>query len=155
MRQRRPLVVRFLAKVRKTRGCWYFDGATDGCGYGQLKSDTGRGNVKAHRVAYALWIGPIPEGKDVLHRCDNPPCVRPAHLWAGTPSENARDMIAKGRKNAAQGERNGASKLTAARVHTMRRLRARGWSQQRIADRYHVSQVLVSKLLRGEVWKAF
>lgn len=79
----------FWATVRKTRGCWLFTGRTDRDGYGRFR------NEGAHRVAWRLTKGPIPDGKWVLHSCDTPACVR--HLWLGTHIDNVRDAIRKGR----------------------------------------------------------
>lgn len=83
----------FWARVDRTGECWLFLGATTRNGYGTL-SWNGR-LVYAHRLAWTLTNGPIPEGLRVLHSCDNPPCVR--HLFLGTAADNSRDMVAKGR----------------------------------------------------------
>lgn len=87
----------FWAKAEKTAGCWIWTGdrhARDGYGRAQ---PPGRRLMKAHRVAYELVHGPIPDGKVVMHTCDNPPCVNPAHLTVGTQLDNVNDMLAKGR----------------------------------------------------------
>lgn len=76
-------------------GCRLWLGATDRCGYGVVA--IGPHRHKAHRVAWALENGPIPDGLSVLHRCDVPACVEPGHLFLGTAADNARDMGAKGR----------------------------------------------------------
>lgn len=78
-------------------GCWIFTGAWDGGGYGMVSTTHGQAPAKAHRVIYEAEVGPIPEGMHVCHRCDTPPCVNPAHLFAGTVSDNLRDASAKGR----------------------------------------------------------
>lgn len=76
-------------------GCWLWTAATDGRGYGVI--GIGRRVFKAHRISWLLHRGPVPDGMDVLHRCDTPPCVNPDHLWLGTAKDNAADMVAKGR----------------------------------------------------------
>lgn len=91
-----PLEERFWSKVNKSgpNGCWLWTGANDG-GYGQIWVN-GR-NEKAHRIAWLLTHGVIPEGKMACHTCDNPPCVNPAHIFWGTMSDNILDAVNKGR----------------------------------------------------------
>jgi hypothetical protein len=87
---------RFWPRVRKSTGCWEWTGGRyKSGGYGQFKASVGQ--VRAHRFSWELHNGPIPDGMWVLHRCDNPPCVRPEHLYLGTVRENVRDMIERGR----------------------------------------------------------
>jgi hypothetical protein len=76
--------------------CWPWLGGTDGKGYGLINSAP-NGETRAHRAAWVHFNGPIPEGKNVLHTCDNPPCCNPKHLFLGGQQENIDDMIAKGR----------------------------------------------------------
>lgn len=98
-----PIAVRFWRFVRKTDGCWWWTGSANARGYGSIRPATGssvRGKAKmAHRLAWELANGPIPEGHYICHRCDNPSCVNPAHLFVGTPSDNMRDCVAKGRSS--------------------------------------------------------
>ena len=122
---------RFWSKVARGAGCWAWQASRDRHGYGRFGLD---GHVEyAHRVAWVLTRGAIPQGLRVLHRCDNPPCCNPAHLYLGTPAQNTADMISRGREGFLKnnrfltrpednrGERNPAAKLTAAQVHDIRR----------------------------------
>jgi len=93
---RTPLEERFWPKVDKTGDCWLWTGWRNDEGYGYIR-DVGR-IVRAHRASYELTQGAIPEGMMVLHKCDNPPCVRPDHLRLGTNGDNMIDMYSKGRR---------------------------------------------------------
>ena len=88
---------RFWAKVEKTDWCWIWTGARSQFGYGNLTTNGKQEN--AHRVSWEIHFGPIPDGMRVLHACDNPPCVRPFHLFLGTQKDNNRDRETKGRGN--------------------------------------------------------
>lgn len=87
---------RFNEKVEKTDSCWLWTGALNGKGYGCM-SYNGKA-TSAHRLSYILHKGEIPDGLIICHTCDIPKCVNPDHLWAGTPSENMKDMFAKDRQ---------------------------------------------------------
>lgn len=91
--------------VDPSTGCWNWTGATDKDGYGYLASATNgvRWSKKAHRASYEEFIGPIPEGEMVLHSCDNPPCINPAHLHLGDHKVNAQEMVERGRANPCRG----------------------------------------------------
>ncbi len=107
---------RFWTKGGKTATCWDWTGLRSHAGYGHFRF---RGGIRrAHRVAWELTRGPIPDGLCVLHSCDNPSCVRPDHLFLGTNADNIRDKTVKGR--AAKGEINGNAKLTAEQVRAIR-----------------------------------
>lgn len=109
---------RLLKKVVKTDTCWLWTGGKFSDGYGNI--GTSKGARRAHRVAYELYVGPIPEGLQVLHSCDNPACVNPAHLSVGTNADNMRDRDIKGRHVSCPGALNGASKLGESSIRIIR-----------------------------------
>jgi len=146
-----------MAKVIKTEDCWEWNGANDGR-YGIVWLN-GR-NHKAHRVAYVLAYGQIPNDLMVLHHCDNPRCVRPDHLFLGTQSDNLIDCSKKGRNGAkthperlACGIDNGASKLTQEQVVEMRYRAATGETYSKLAREYPVNAETVRRICRGLMWK--
>jgi len=97
-----PIEIRFWYYVIKhDDGCWEWTGGTQKPGYGKLGAGGGDNAAYAHRVSWEIHYGPIPEGMRVLHRCDNPPCTRPDHLFLGTQTDNMKDMWAKGRGSVA------------------------------------------------------
>lgn len=103
-----PTPDRFWRKVVKGPECWEWSGATNGSkGYGVMWApEVGHsGRAYVHRVSYMLAFGPIADGMFVLHRCDNPKCVRPEHLFLGTNTDNMRDCAAKGRVHTNRGMR--------------------------------------------------
>ena len=107
--------------------------------------------VPAYRVAFEVWVGPIPNGQWVLHRCDNPRCIRPDHLELGDQTKNMADCSRRGR--AATGARNGQAKLTQSGVDEMRRLRSDGWTQARLASRFGVTQATVWRAVNRRSWR--
>ncbi len=138
------------------RGCWLRI-ASQAHLYGQI----GRWKVndrpmQAHRASWILHFGPIPSGMRVLHKCDNPPCVRPDHLFLGTAKDNTTDMINKGRfvlGYRGKGEEVGTSKLTTDNVSKIKALRTLGHSQQEIADMFGVCQSTIGNVVRGVYWR--
>lgn len=149
---------RFWARVgrRNDDECWPWLLTPGRMGYGRFKP-TPKDQLSAHRTAWELTHGPIPSGLWVLHRCDNRRCCNPAHLFLGTPRDNTRDMMAKGR-NVPPPVRSGATangaKLSEAEVlATLERL-ARGERGAAIANALAVSQSAVSAIKHGKTWRA-
>jgi DNA-binding XRE family transcriptional regulator len=105
--------------------------------------------VAAHRVAYEVYRGPIPDGMHVCHKCDNRICVNPDHLFLGTHAENMADMSKKNRQ--ARGADNGSAKLTEIDVRAIRAENSK--SQSELGKDYGVSQSYISKIKRRESWK--
>lgn len=140
---------RFWSKVNKSGDCWLWTAATFRRGYGAFWLDgTQR---RAHRVAYELANGPIPDALLVLHTCDNPRCVNPAHLIAGTGDDNMADMVRKGR--ACRGERNNTAILTAEQVAEARAAYVPyRVTVDELAARYGLSRRQMGRVLRDESW---
>lgn len=133
--------------------CWGWRGVLDKDGYGRYGIDGRQGGEKrAHRVAYALSKGPIPDGMVVRHSCDSRTCTNPKHLLIGTHADNVRDRVQRGRSYDAHGERNNAAKLTWSAVEEIRALTTAGVRHRDIADRFSVARSLVSRIANNKIW---
>lgn len=132
--------------------CWYWRGSINRLGYGVLPA---MGESKAHRVAYRLFKGEIPDGMLVMHTCDTRCCVNPEHLVVGTQADNMRDMASKGRGHSkgCQGSRNPMAKLTEEKVAEIRLRKRDGAKQIELAREFCVSPMTISRVVRGELWK--
>lgn len=148
---------RFWSKVAilESDECWEWQACKTKKGYGHF--GIGRMLVRAHRVAWALVCGngdfPI---EHVLHRCDNPPCCNPRHLFLGSSADNTADMLRKGRGKSPPrmiGEAHVEARLTEAQVVTMRFRRAAGETTLALAREFRVSHSLVSTICIGKTWK--
>lgn len=127
-------------------GCWLWTGSRNG-GYGTIS--VGGKALRAHRLAYELTHGPIPQGAVVMHTCDNPPCVNPGHLKAGSQLDNIQDMLNKGRHRALRGEESPSAKLTDDAVEQIRISDEPGTV---LADRFGVSTAAIGCVRRGQSW---
>jgi len=131
------------------KACWMWTASTDANGYGAFSFG---GNTKAHRVAYTLSKGPIPNGLVILHSCDNPRCVNPDHLRAGTQRENVADMDARGRRASTAGEKHGRSKLTEPDVLAIRARAADGERADVLASEYGVKRNAIYQIVTRTRW---
>lgn len=150
-----PLAKRLAAKIfcRGPQDCWLWQGAKNNQGYGKISVGGRKGYfIAAHRAAYQLAKGEIPDGLFVLHTCDTPACCNPAHLKVGTHKDNMRDMVAKKRhsKRRQDGQNNGNAKLTWAKV---KKIRASSRTQKYLGQRYGVSCSTISQIKLNYIWK--
>lgn len=141
---------KFLRKVEKTDTCWNWTGRLDIGGYGRF-SIKGVWN-KAHRTAYELYKGEIPNGLLVRHMCNNRKCVNPAHLEVGTQKDNVADMDLAGRRADIRGTKNPMAKLSEEDVNEIRQWREFGYTQQMIGEAFGLGQGHVSRILAGKSW---
>jgi hypothetical protein len=148
----------FWDKVAIGPGCWEWQGRRN-FGYGYRINTQTRRQEAVHRTVWEQIHGPIPDGLFVCHRCDNPPCVRPDHLFLGTHLDNVADMVTKGRSRwinrkgrPVRGSRHSQAKLTEADVLIIRQRLAVGEADDAISRDYGVSPDAVSLIRRGKTW---
>jgi HNH endonuclease len=143
------------AKLDPETGCLVWQRYIGTHGYGVLQI-TG-GQKLAHRLAWETSNGPIPDGLYVCHRCDRRACINVDHMFLGTPTDNARDMIRKGRNASLvprSGEDHPGSKLSEEDVRKIRLLYEAGFaSQPWLSAHMGVSQVTISRIVRQKIWR--
>lgn len=145
--------------LKKENGCWDWIGSKDKHGYGQFcikaNNNPKQRFVFAHRESYKFYKSKLSDDFVVCHHCDNPSCINPDHLWAGTQTENHKDMHNKGREGhgSAKGENTPVSKLKNQNITEIRSMYENGKSQQKIADIFGVTQGTISSILRKATWK--
>lgn len=144
---------KFLTKILKTEHCWLWQGSrfSDGMRYGQFRFN-GK-NWKTHRFSYAIHIGSIPCGMSVLHTCDNPICVNPAHLYLGNHNQNMKDMAERGRRRSDKGECNPMAKLTTCEVRDILTSNLFGVRQRILSAQYSVTEGTISGIVSRRDWK--
>jgi hypothetical protein len=150
----KTLINRFWAMVNKGEDneCWLWEGTRNEDGYGNIQINNHC--EKAHRLSYELFIGNIPEGMCVCHKCDNPPCVNPKHLFLGTKLDNTRDRDAKGRGIFFSGEKHNMAKLTENQVREIRSsITGKRGELTMISERYGVSVSCISGIIHRRTWK--
>jgi hypothetical protein len=146
---------KFWSHVEKTGSCWIWRGVRHRKGYGNLQWGSSRKKTirrrLAHRFAYEMHAGTVPDGMLVCHRCDNPACVNPAHLFPGSPADNSADMVAK--RRSASGEAHAHARLTWGNVDEIRMLAGVESRQRVLARRFGVSPQTISRIVNGRTWR--
>lgn len=139
---------RFFNKVEITNTCWLWVGSIRRGGYGQFKMPSKL--MSAHRAAYLMFNGPIASDKNVLHKCDTPNCVNPAHLFLGSHQDNVIDKVNKGRQ--AKRSSHGHAKLSENDIINIKKLRESGKTLKQIALQYQVHPNHIGLIIRGLRW---
>lgn len=139
--------------IKDDAGCWNWSAARDKNGYGKMSSGSEYSKY-AHRVSYDVFVGTIPKGINVCHKCDNPSCVNPEHLFLGTQKDNIHDMHSKGRGIKScewtWGEKHKNSKLTEQDVIM---IYGSDLSSRELANLLNVSSNLIVRIRAGKTWK--
>ena len=141
---------RFLAKVNipaNQKECWEWTASKNKDGYGFFRASK---FSRAHRVAYELFVGDIPEEMVVAHKCDNPSCVNPSHLWVCQQIDNIRDR--DGKERTGRGEKNRHAKLQDKDAIQIKEMIANGKTNTEIAKIFKIDRSVVSKIRHGKVW---
>lgn len=137
-------VERIMRKIRKDGSCWIYTGAKTRDGYGVI--GVGGKQHRVHRVMFERFVKKLKDGEFVCHTCDIPACCNPDHLFNGTPLENTRDMLAKGRRKILKGETHPNSKISNAQRMQIYNLREQGVILTEIAKSYGIAFQTVSAI---------
>lgn len=144
------MLKKLMGKIKKSEGCWEWQGSVSSGGYGHFPYKNKC--YPAHRISWKLFKGEIPENMNVCHKCDNPSCVNPEHLFLGTQRENMKDMFSKNRKDHAQ-ENHPRVKLSKENVLEIRDLIKQGFSQEIICHKFGITNGHVGSIKHRRTWK--
>lgn len=160
---------RFWSLVDKTKmnGCWFWLGAKHSFGHGRFRAGPGKGKMwMAHRFAWFLTNGDIPSGLQVLHKCDNPFCVNPDHLFLGTQADNMADMKFKNRQargkehgsalhaeNWKRGAKHPQAKFSESQIREIRNLKQEGWTTDALMSRFQVSRSAICRIISRKTYR--
>ena len=144
-------IIKFWEKINVKNECWIWAGNQDKYGYGRIGINYKR--YYAHRLAYELIYGLIPEGMLVCHKCDNPLCINPEHLFLGTNGDNSKDMVNKNRSYHPIGELHPLHKLTNEQVIEIKQLYSTGkYLQTELAKQFNVCSTEICLLVNNKRW---
>lgn len=132
-------------------GCWNWIAGKTQDGYGRFRVGP-KSVMMAHRYAWELQRGKVPEGMQVLHKCDNPSCVNPEHLFLGTQNDNIQDMVSKGRQRGVVSEKQHLAKLDWIKAYEIKWLAATGFSNAHLAKEYGVTRSNIKQIKTNKTW---
>jgi hypothetical protein len=163
MGKKSPLADRLWRKVEKTNTCWNWTANKNNKGYGLIRAGGTKAKMLAHRASYMLAHGDLPDDKCVLHKCDNPACVNPEHLFLGSKKDNYNDMVSKGRRvivvNPTNrpphkiGSSHGNSLLTEQQVKEIRNKVKSGIDRATVAAEYGIKKATLQHIVTLRSWK--
>ena len=152
-RKKISIKIRFWNKVKVIgkNDCWKWLAYKDKDSYGRIGTDSIHRNIAAHRVSWILHYGEIPKNKLVCHKCDNPSCVNPQHLFLGTIQDNNFDKVKKNRQ--AQGEKNGSAKLKKSQIQEIKKIYQTGnFTLKEVGKMFGVTYATISYIVNGKTW---
>lgn len=141
----------FVSIPENLNDCWEWIGGLFSNGYGAYR--IGKRTLRAHRISFSLFVGEIPDGLYICHKCDNKKCVNPSHLFLGTHQDNMDDMKSKHRVKSVVGENHGRHKLTEKKVYKILEMIEQGINQHEIAKMFGVNHATISSIKTGKNWK--
>lgn len=143
-------LMRHVLPVTET-GCWLWDAGVDENGYGVFTFQRNGRYHRAHRISWMLFVGGIPKGKQVNHKCHVPSCVNPNHLYLGTQLENMRDMWESGRASRRDGEHNGRSKIS---LEQAMEIKFSGLSTRELSVKHGLCFTAIQRIRSGKAWSS-